>query len=233
MGLLRQDVSTDAERDYYALTDRAFTFLAPWYDLIALAISGVRRLVVRMAESAPDMRVLDVATGTGTQAYAFARRGCKVTGVDISEAMLAVARRTRRHPNVQFALADATHLPYESGRFDICSISFALHDMPLFIRRRVLEEMVRVTVPGGRILVADYGLPGNPAWRRCVYHLARLYEADYYVDFIRSDLEALLEGAGIEVEDSRSSLLGAARVIRGRTPRAAGRRATTSVDLFN
>ncbi len=203
------------EEQYYSLIKRAFDILAPVYDLITLPISGVRGRAVAFTNARAGDKVLDIATGTGKQAFAFARRGYDVTGIDLSEAMLKIAKRKNRYPNVRFQTADATGLPFESGSFDVTCISFALHDMPLFIRKKVLKEMVRVTRPDGRIIIVDYALPKNRVGRFIIFHLNKLYESHYYVEFIRSDFEKLLRESGIEVKERLRVMSGAGRILKG------------------
>ena len=152
------------------------------------------------------------------QAFAFAKRGYDVVGVDLSASMISVAQKKNRDGKVKFEVADATKLTYPNDSFDVSSISFALHDMPLAIREKVLIEMVRVTKPGGTILIVDYGLPKNRLGRWLIYRLVGLYEASYYTEFIQSDLQGLLWQTGIEVTQERSVLLGAARIIKGLKP---------------
>jgi len=130
--------------------------------------------------------------------------------------MLAVAQQHNQTDRVKFEAADATHLRFEAGSFDVACISFALHDMPLPIRTRVLQEMVRVTRPDGVIVIVDYGLPRNKLGRALIYSLVSLYEAEYYRQFIASDLEALLRNIGIEIMGKRSTLLGAVTIFTGR-----------------
>ena len=156
-----------------------------------------------------------MATGTGKQAYAFAKKGFDVIGIDISESMLRIANKKNKYPNAKFQLADATDLPFADGRFDVVCISFALHDMPSTIQEKVLMEMARVTRAGGRIVIVDYGLPRNKIGKFFVYHLIKFYEREYYVKFIRSDLRALIKNAGIEIIAEASALLGVARIIKG------------------
>ena len=86
-----------------------------------------------------------------------------VIGIDLSEAMLRVARRKNGLPNVTFQRADATALPFEDANFDAACVSFALHEMPATIRERVVREMARVTKVGGTVVVVDYALPRNRA----------------------------------------------------------------------
>jgi ubiquinone/menaquinone biosynthesis C-methylase UbiE len=87
--------------------------------------------------------------------------------------------------------------------------------MPLAIRRKVLSEMIRVTRPGGSIVIADYALPSNRFSKFLVYRLVQLYKAPYYSDFVQSDLQELLTQAGIEIQDECSVLLGAGRIVKG------------------
>jgi ubiquinone/menaquinone biosynthesis C-methylase UbiE len=206
---------TQDERAYYELNARVYPKFAPFYDLVASPASRVRRQVAELVSAAPGMRILDVATGTGSQAVAFARRGAEVVGVDLSAEMLDRARRKGRHLKTSFQQADATSLPLDDGTFDLASVSFALHEMPLSIREKVLSEMARVTRPGGNIVIVDYWLPRTPVWRWLVYHVVKLYEHDHYVDFVRSDVPALLRGAGIELTSDRSALLGVVRILVG------------------
>lgn len=204
------------ELEYYALTKKAFDILAPFYNLMTLPLVKVRDQVVDFSGADKNSTILDIATGTGQQAFAFAKRGCDVTGVDLTESMLAVARKNNKGNNVNLERGDATHLRFEDNSFDVTCISFALHDMPLTIREKVLREMVRVTKPNGSIVIVDYALPRNGFSRFLIYRLIMLYEGEYYKKFIVSDLEALAQSERIEIVEQCSFLLGAGRVMRGK-----------------
>jgi demethylmenaquinone methyltransferase/2-methoxy-6-polyprenyl-1,4-benzoquinol methylase len=109
---------TDEERAYYSLNRRFWRVFAPFYDvffLVVLPIPNLRREVLRLASLAPGSRILDVATGTGAQALAFAPTAKEVVGIDLYEAMLSIARRKNRFANVTFKQADAASLPFEDG----------------------------------------------------------------------------------------------------------------------
>jgi len=205
----------DEEREYYSLVKKVFDILAPFYDIVAAPLSRLRGRVVDFTGAEKGSKILDVATGTGKQAFAFAEKGYDVTGIDLSEAMLKVANKKNRYKNVNFQVADATNLPFEDYSFDVASVSFALHDMPLTIREKVLKEMVRVTKPEGMIVIVDYALPRNRIGRFLIYHFVRLYEREYYLRFIKSDLEALLRKSCIEIKEELRVLLGAGRVLKG------------------
>ncbi len=101
-------------------------------------------------------RVLDVGCGTGVLARAAADRvaaEAQVTGLDINEGMLAVARRIR--PGVGWRQGDATALPFPDDFFDVVLSQFALMYFP--DRIAALTEMRRVLKPAGRLAVAVWG----------------------------------------------------------------------------
>jgi demethylmenaquinone methyltransferase/2-methoxy-6-polyprenyl-1,4-benzoquinol methylase len=206
----------EEERSYYAVVQEAFEKLAPFYDLMTLPAMRLRSRVVGFAGASAGSSVLDVATGTGSQAVAFARRGYNVTAIDLSEAMLGVAHKKAGSGLVRFEAGDATRLRFGTDSFDVVTTSFALHDMPPSIRERVLQEMVRVARPGGAILIVDYSLPVNVIGRFLVYGLIQLYEGPYYEGFIRSELRVVLAATGVAVTGEQAALLGAARIWRGR-----------------
>jgi ubiquinone/menaquinone biosynthesis C-methylase UbiE len=206
---------TDEEKKYYLLVRKAFAVLAPFYDVVAIPFSSVRGRLVNFTKAKRGSKILDVATGTGQQAFAFAKKGYEVIGIDISEAMLSVAKKKNKYKNVKFEVADATNLRFEDNSFDVSTISFALHDMPLSIREKVLREMVRVTKPQGIIVIADYNLPENKISKFLIYHFVALYEAEYYKTFIKSDLELLLHKNRIKITDKDTVMLGVGRVLKG------------------
>jgi demethylmenaquinone methyltransferase/2-methoxy-6-polyprenyl-1,4-benzoquinol methylase len=214
---------TQEERDYYVLQRRVYPIFAHVYDAVVFPIRRLRREVAGMVDLGPGARVLDVATGTGQQAFAFAEKAYEVLGVDLSEAMLRVARRKNRFPSLTFQWADASALPFEDASFDASCVSFALHEMPASVRGRVVGEMARVTKPGGAFIMVDYGLPSGRLAAALVFNAVKLYERDHYASFVKSDVGALVENAGIEISEQRPALGGAARILCGRRSRGATR----------
>ena len=104
-------------------------------------------------------RLLDVACGPGDVAGTAAARGASATGIDITDAMTAIARV--RWPNAEFRVADAHDLPFADASFDAVTASFAL--MHLGRPERAADEWVRVIVPGGRLAVAVWDDPSQIA----------------------------------------------------------------------
>jgi len=212
--------TSDEEREYYSLSRRIYPIFAHFYDAVVFPFRRLRHEVAKVVDLRADSRLLDVATGTGAQAFAFAEKVREVIGVDLSEEMLRIARRKNRFPNVKFQQGDATHFPFGDASFDASCVSFALHEMPLSIRQQVIREMARVTKPGGTVIVVDYGLPRNRVMSWLAYHVVKLYEPDPYAGFVRSDVAALLEGAGISLKDHHPALLGVAQIVTARTNEA-------------
>ena len=151
-----------------ALFDR----IATTYDTVNRVLSfGIdslwRKQVVRRL---PQGAVLDLACGTGELALAIAKKkGVQVTGLDLSEGMLEVARgRTEGH-SITLIHGDAQHLPLADGSFDATTIAFGIRNVPDV--PAALAEMHRVLRPGGRTLILEFSLPANRVVRalHCFY----------------------------------------------------------------
>lgn len=123
--------------------------------------------------------------------------------------MLREANNKNKYENLKLKVADATNLPFDNNHFDDSCISMALHDMPLTVREKTLEEMVRVTKPKGIIVILDYLLPKSRIIRNIFYHLIRSYETKYYLEYIKHDLRALLRKYKIKIEKEFSLIVGA------------------------
>jgi ubiquinone/menaquinone biosynthesis C-methylase UbiE len=103
-----------------------------------------------------DDIALDVACGPGLVACAFATAAKRVTGVDITPAMLEQARQLQQREgltNVDWELAEGTKLPFADESFSLVLSRYAFHHFPQ--PKATLAEMARVCQPGGRVCVAD------------------------------------------------------------------------------
>ncbi len=110
----------------------------------------------------PPCRALDVGCGTGVLASRLADAGYAMTGVDPSPGMLTILRA--RTPAVVAVEGSGAALPFDADAFDlVLSVATFHHIADPDEVRRALAEMVRVTRPGGRILVWDHN-PRNPYW---------------------------------------------------------------------
>jgi demethylmenaquinone methyltransferase / 2-methoxy-6-polyprenyl-1,4-benzoquinol methylase len=120
-----------------------------------------RRAVVAACDADPGDRVLDIAAGTGTSSEPFADSGVDVVPADFSLGMLAVGHR--RRSDLGFTAADAMRLPFADASFDVVTMSFGLRNVS--DPDVALREFLRVTRPGGRLVVCEFSHPTNSALR--------------------------------------------------------------------
>lgn len=123
-----------------------------------------RAAMVRAVGPRRGQRILDLAAGTGPSSAALARSGATVVAADFSPGMIAEGRRRHRGiPNLSFVEADATALPFGDEEFDAVTISFGLRNV--VEPKKALREMLRVTKPGGRLVVCEFTHPPSKTFR--------------------------------------------------------------------
>ena len=121
-----------------------------------------RRAVVKAVAARSAETVLDIAAGTGTSSEPFADAGVRVVPADFSLGMLRVGRR--RRSDLGFTAADAMRLPFADESFDAVTMSFGLRNVA--DTAVALREFLRVTRPGGRLVICEFSAPTNRAFRR-------------------------------------------------------------------
>jgi demethylmenaquinone methyltransferase/2-methoxy-6-polyprenyl-1,4-benzoquinol methylase len=205
-----------------------FHTVAPRYDFITRAFSygmdyGWKRTGVRKAGLPARPVVLDLASGTGDFSKLVRQHSpnAKIVAVDLTERMLSLGRdRGLENP----VCADASRLPFPPGSFDCVFVGYGLRNFSDL--RVAVDEIERVTRPGGLLVSLDFFLPANPLLRRfylaylylqgvfwgCVLHgRPRVYT--YIPDSLRSfvsieDFSSLLRGSGYARVETRSFILG-------------------------
>ncbi|WP_306363025.1 demethylmenaquinone methyltransferase [Nocardia sp. CC227C] len=135
-----------------------FDGVAKRYDLTNTVISAGQdrywRWTTRKALALrPGERVLDLGAGTGVSTVDLAKSGAWVVAADFSQGMLAAGR----HREVPMVAADAMRLPFADASFDAVTIAYALRNVA--DPDLALREMLRVTKPGGRLVVAEFSTP--------------------------------------------------------------------------
>lgn len=131
-------------------------------DVLSLGMDRLwRRATVQAVGARPGQTVLDIAAGTGTSSEPFAAAGVHVVAADFSLGMLRVGRAHR--PDLAFTAADALRLPFADGSFDAVTMSFGLRNVVDF--EAALREFLRVTRPGGRLVVCEFSHPVRAAFR--------------------------------------------------------------------
>jgi len=135
-----------------------FDAVAERYDLLndVLSFGQDRRwrsVVARLVAASPGDVVLDIAAGTGTSSRAFTAAGARCVACDFSLGMLAVGA-AKPAERVSFVAGDALALPFADRAFDAVTVSFGLRNVT--DPDAALAEMMRVTRPGGRLVVCEF-----------------------------------------------------------------------------
>ena len=149
---------------------RMFSSIAGRYDLLNRLLSlsldrSWRRAVVRELRPGPGQRALDLCCGTGDLALALSATGASTVASDFAHPMLEVAQR--KDPSLHLVEADALHLPFPEGAFDMVTIAFGLRNLQ--DRGAGLREMRRILRPGGQLAILEFSLPKG-SWFRSFYH---------------------------------------------------------------
>lgn len=134
-----------------------FDAVAPKYDqtndLLSFYQSRIWRKAVRkLVDPKSGQRILDLAAGTGTSSMALTGEGVSVVAADFSKGMLAEGKK--RHPELEFAFADAMAMPFKDAEFDTVTISFGIRNVHNV--DTALGEMFRVMKPGGKLVICEF-----------------------------------------------------------------------------
>ncbi len=149
---------------------RVFDSVAARYDIMNDVMSGGlhriwKAMTISQANVRAGQKVLDVASGTGDLALAFAKKvgpHGKVLMTDINDQMLARGRNRlidAGYPT-QAVVCDAEHLPFPEGEFDLVTVAFGLRNMT--DKAAALKQMHRVLKPGGKLMVLEFSKVAAP-----------------------------------------------------------------------
>jgi 2-polyprenyl-3-methyl-5-hydroxy-6-metoxy-1,4-benzoquinol methylase len=162
-----------------------------------------KEAIFQLAGDLIGKRLLDLGCGDGTYSIAASQRGTRVTGIDISDAMLDSARRRAATcgASIEWGQASAESLPFDSGSFDIV-LAVTIF---CFVKNPALaaKEVSRVLRPGGPFVIGELGRYSAWAVSRRVrgwFGSSRWKEAHFWS---LGELRRLLENAGFRVNASR------------------------------
>jgi phosphatidylethanolamine/phosphatidyl-N-methylethanolamine N-methyltransferase len=142
--------------------ERVYTSYAGFYDRIfGKVFHEGRESVIRNLDVQPDEHILEVGVGTGLALPMYPRH-CRIVGIDFSEGMLAKAKEkaeAHRLDHVQLHRMDAGAMEFEDDSFDTVVAAYVVTAVPDY--RKVVNEMIRVCRPGGRIIMLNHFSNGN------------------------------------------------------------------------
>ena len=163
------------------------------------------RRMVALVELRGDERVLDIATGGGHTALAFAPHVREVVATDLTPAMLAAAERFitgQGVSNVRFEPADAEALPFADASLDVITCRVAAHhfgDAGRFVR-----EVARVLKADGRFILVDTIAPADPALDAFIDAIERLRDPTHVRDYTEAEWRKICGAAGLVVEHTET-----------------------------
>lgn len=147
-------------------------------------------------------RVLDVCTGTATNAIEIAsKKGTRVFGIDLSSNMLKVGRekiKKKNMLNVKLYQMDATKLKFKDNSFDKILISLVLHEVNDEIAGEILKEAKRVLKPNGEIIITEWE-PSKQFSKRLLFAPIHFMEPKSYREFIKKDLDEYFGKYGLSI----------------------------------
>lgn len=163
------------------------------------------RRMIELTEAQPKWTVLDVSTGGGHTALAFAPFVARVIATDLTPEMLEVAERfigERGMHNVEFKLADAERLPFQDGEFDLVTNRIALHHYPN--ARAAISEAARVIKAGGIFALSDNVVPPDKLTAGYINQFEKMRDPSHNWCYPLIRLEAMFGGAGLAITHSET-----------------------------
>lgn len=161
--------------------------------------------LIELTRPQRDWLVLDVSTGAGHTALAFAPHVMRVIAVDLTPEMLETARRLadeRGIDNIEFRTADAQALTFPDNTFDLVTNRIALHHYPDV--RLAIQEMARVCKPGGLVALVDNVVPPDKQTAGYINHFEKLRDPSHQWAFPVVRLETYFADAHLKVEHSET-----------------------------
>lgn len=154
---------TKNPREVAAMFDRVAAKYDITNDVLAFGLTHFwRKATANGVAAKKGEKILDLAAGTGTSSLAFAKSGATVIPCDFSLGMLQEGNK--RSPQLNFSAGDALSLPFADETFDAVTISFGIRNVNNV--EKALKEMLRVTKPGGRIVVCEFSSPTFEPFRK-------------------------------------------------------------------
>ena len=160
------------------------------------------RKVVNEAISSDD-KILDLCTGTGTNAINIAKRNkaAKIAGIDLSKHMLKIAKakvREENLSNVKLYQMDATMMKFHDECFDKILISLVLHEIDETLAASMIKEAIRVLKPDGEIIITEWER-SKELLKKIIFLPIEVLEPKPYKSFVVKDLKKYFAEFGLTI----------------------------------
>ncbi|MGI9484212.1 MAG: class I SAM-dependent methyltransferase [Hyphomicrobiales bacterium] len=157
------------------------------------------------------VHLVDIACGTG-RFLCFVKQAyprLNITASDLSEAYLKEAKsHLRNWPDISYLPANAEKLPVADGAFDVVTSIYLFHEVPPNVRRIIAREFARILKPGGRLIFMDSLQYGDKAgYDGMLESFPINFHEPYYSSYIKEDLAANFEEAGLVVQEQKPVFL--------------------------
>jgi len=157
--------------------------------------------LVKLVKPSKDDSMLDIATGAGNTALAFAPHVANVVAFDLTQQMLEVAAKRAIEQGVENLTTkqgQAESLPFDDGAFDIVVVRLAPHHFADI--RKAVFEMSRVVKPGGKVLVVDSTCPEDDELAEQVNGIEKLRDPSHVRNYSPSEWTSMLADTGLTVQ---------------------------------
>jgi|SRR3989344_1212121 len=165
--------------------------LSKFYDIFfsitTLGLEDKARKKITGFISKGDKKILDLATGTGSSAITIKNKfkNTDVYGIDLSEEMLNIAGK--KNKKIKFSLQNIEKTDFKRDYFDVVTISFGLHEVPLKNRYNVMKEAYRLLKKKGKFIIFEFSMPKNIILKVLFSIFLKIVEP-YGKSFIKRDL---------------------------------------------
>ena len=150
-------------------------------------------------------KILDLCTGTGTNAVNIAKKNAsvKIVGVDLSKEMLTIAESKIKKENllnIELFRMDAANMSFEANCFDKVLLSLVLHEIDEGIAASIMNEAIRVLKPDGEIMITEWER-SKKLLPKIIFSPIEALEPKPYKSFVVKNLHSYFEGFGLTVTE--------------------------------
>jgi len=158
-----------------------------------------------------NLSILEMAAGTGagTEQLITLFPDAEITLNDLSPYYLEISKEKFRNYNFNYLTGEAHHLSnLQPDSFDLSFHIFLFHEIPREVRKKVLQEQIRLAKKDGLIVIVDsLQISDRPEWKEILEDFPKKYHEPFYKDYINQDLDSLLEELNLEVLHKEKVLL--------------------------